>query len=246
MNENFKQIIFNIIGGAMVLFLGWIYSKIKIKYYKHSFKGIFGKDAAENFILTYGQMRLYPSYDDKGNLIEWPYYHKSGGKFRVSSIVSIAETRSVKYISESFGKIVNTAPKLFSDEEIEDKLDISFCSIGGLNNLKTKDILQSKENLFYDFNINRSDPCIISKKDKKTFFIDHNNDHAFIIKIVPKNFPNRTWISVAGLGEWGTSGAAWFLAKNWKNLPKSKSFGVIVKVRFGQDESAEIVDIIEN
>jgi len=28
------------------------------------------------------------------------------------------------------------------------------------------------------------------------------------------------WIAVAGLGEWGTSGAAWFLSKNWKKIKK--------------------------
>jgi hypothetical protein len=41
-------------------------------------------------------------------------------------------------------------------------------------------------------------------------------ENASCLKIIPKSFPNRVWIAVAGLGEWGTSGAAWFLSKNWK------------------------------
>ena len=55
---------------------------------------------------------------------------------------------------------------------------------------------------------------------------------------------NRTWIAVAGLGEWGTSGAAWFLARNWKEVEKiykQKPFGLIIKVRAGKDESAQLV-----
>ncbi|MBZ9572262.1 hypothetical protein KJA15_02955 [Patescibacteria group bacterium] len=243
MNDHLEQIIYNIIGGAAVLVFGWIYSEIKKRYYKCSFKGVFGKDSIDNFILTYGQMRLLPCYDEKGDIRKWPYYHKSGSGFRVSSVVSFAETRSVKYLSETFGKIVHISPKLISDEEIEDKLDISFCSIGGLNNLKTKDVLQNEENVFYDFDASGPEMAIITKKnEEKKFSIDGTYDYAFIIKIIPKNFPNRVWIAVAGLGEWGTSGAAWFLAKNWIKMPKNKSFGMIIKVKGGQDESAEMVD----
>lgn len=241
MNENLEQILFNIIGGAAVLILDRIYFEIKKRYYKCNFKSVFGKDSIENFILTYGQMRLLPCHDEKGDIRKWPYYHKSGSGFRVSSIVSFTETKSIKYLSETFGKVVNATPRLFSDEEIEEKLDISFCSIGGLNNLKTKDILQSEENVFYYFDPSGPEVVIATKRDGKKFSVDGIYDYAFIIKIIPKNFPNRVWIAVAGLGEWGTSGAAWFLSKNWRKMPKNKSFGMIIKVKGGQDESAEIV-----
>ena len=243
MSEHLEQIIYNIIAGIACFVFGWICSEIKKRYYKCSFKGVFGKDSIDNFILTYGQMRLSRCYDEKGSIREYPYYHKSGKAFRVSSVVSFTETRSVKYLFETFGKVVHILPKLISDEEIEDKLDISFCSIGGLNNLKTKDVLQSEENVFYDFEKSGSEWAIISKKNKeKKFSIDSTYDYAFIIKIIPKNFPNRVWIAVAGIGEWGTSGATWFLAKNWIKMPKNKSFGMIIKVREGQDESTEMVN----
>lgn len=246
MDENIRQIIFNVIGGALVALLGWIYTKLKRKYYKYSFKRIFGKNSEDNFIVTYGKMRLLPPYDDKGQLRKWPYYHKTPGHaFNVSSIVSHTATKSINYLSETFGSVFNNAPKLCSDEEIEEKLDISFCAVGGLNNLKTTDLLQSKENVFYEFDATGPELAIASKKDKtKKFSIDGAYDFAFIIKIIPKNFPNRVWIAVAGLGESGTTGAAWFLAKNWKKMPKNKSFGMIIKVRVGQDESAEIVETV--
>jgi len=51
----------------------------------------------------------------------------------------------------------------------------------------------------------------------------------------------------AGLGEWGTSGSAWFLAMKWKELlkrSKGRDFGAVIRVRQGQDESAEIIDFV--
>ncbi|MDO8523483.1 MAG: hypothetical protein Q7S12_04385 [bacterium] len=246
MDENLKQIIFNVVGGALVALLGWIFAKLRQKYYKHSFKQIFGKDSEDNFILTYGRMKLLTPYDEKGEIRKWPYYNKSpDASFNVSSVVSLAGAKSIHYLSELFGRIVNSPPRLLSDEEIEERLDISFCSIGGLNNLKTKDLLRSKENIFYDFDRTGPEVAIISKTDKtKRFSIDRIYDFAFIIKVIPKNFPNRVWIAVAGLGEWGTTGATWFLMKHWQKMPKNKSFGMIIKVRGGQDESAERIETI--
>ena len=242
MNQYIIQIICNIIGGALVALLTWLFLWLIKRYYKWNFKRVFGGDSADNFFITYGRMRLYPSYDEKGNKREWPYYNKSGHSFRVSSVVSFSGTRAVKYLSETFGKVVNISPKLISDEEIEEKLDISFCSIGGKNNLKTEDVLRSEENVFYDFGKSGSKPVIITKKNgEKKFSVHDIYDYAFIIKIIPKNFPNRVWIAVAGLGEWGTSGAAWFLSKKWNKMSKNKSFGVLIKVRLGKDESAEVV-----
>lgn len=244
MNNVLLQILFNIIGGAAVLILERVYFEIKKIYYKRGFKEVFGKDSLENFIITYGQMRLLPCYDEKGAVRKWPYYHKSGSGFRVSSVVSFTGTKSIQYLSETFGKVTKVTPKLSSDEEIEEKLDISFCSIGGLNNLKTKDVLQSEENTFYYFDPSGPEVVISTKENDKKFSIDGTYDYGFIIKIVPKNFPNRVWIAVAGLGEWGTTGAVWFLSKNWGKMPKNKSFGMIIKVRAGQDESAEMVYLL--
>ena len=65
-----------------------------------------------------------------------------------------------------------------------------------------------------------------------------------ILKIHPSQFSNRTWLVCAGLGEWGTSGAAWYLAYKWREIyrfAKSEHFSIIVRVRPGQDESAEPV-----
>ena len=73
---------------------------------------------------------------------------------------------------------------------------------------------------------------------------DQTFDHGVILKINPVNQPGRTWICCAGLGEWGTSGAAWYLSRRWRDLHSrlgAKPFAMIVRIRPGQDESAEPV-----
>ena len=69
-------------------------------------------------------------------------------------------------------------------------------------------------------------------------------DFGLILKINPIQFPEKTWIICAGIAEWGTSGAAWYLANKWRELyrfAKGEAFAIIVKVRNLQDESSEPV-----
>ncbi len=241
-----EQIILNIIGGflaSLIFFAIFELCKwLRKCYIKRSFKHVFGKNAVDNFSIVYGKMILRQSYDEKGKPLEWPYA-KPGttNLFRISSPVSFTATKSAKYISESFGKNTGYAPKLISDEDIKEKLDISYCSIGGYNNYKTIDILESEENHFFKI----TKDSIVDKEDiNKIYNINGTHDYAVIIKLVPKSFPNRVWIAVAGLGEWGTSGASWYLSRNWKKIKKiakNKPFGLVIKVKGGKDESAKIV-----
>lgn len=246
--ENAKQILFNVIGGALVAVLSWSYFLIRRKVSRRNFQKIFGSNFNDDFSVVYGQMKLLPCYDEKGKLREWNYY-KPGidGKFRISTPLSIASIRSASYLFEAFGENANISPELVSDEDIKDKLNLSFCSFGGLNNFKTRDILSSEQNKYFEFysKSGQGDIDAIRLKDKSNeFFTNENIDYGFIIKIIPKSFPCRVWIACAGLGEWGTSGAAWYLAKNWKkikNMFDNKPFGIIIKVHMGQDESSEMV-----
>jgi hypothetical protein len=58
-------------------------------------------------------------------------------------------------------------------------------------------------------------------------------------------FPGNALFMCAGLGEWGTSGAAWFLARHWRDLScrfGSNPFFLVLRVSIGSDHSA-VVDI---
>ena len=78
-------------------------------------------------------------------------------------------------------------------------------------------------------------------------------DFGAILRIRPPDFPQRSWIVCAGLGEWGTSGSAWYLANRWQVLlrrihplaywlgfPSISDFLAIVRVVPGQDQSARL------
>jgi len=68
-------------------------------------------------------------------------------------------------------------------------------------------------------------------------------DYGVILKIPNLRFPGYYFFACAGLGEWGTSGAAWYLSRHWLRL--QPEFGgplaVVVEVEIGSDESARRV-----
>jgi hypothetical protein len=83
---------------------------------------------------------------------------------------------------------------------------------------------------------------IVDKKTNRRFAAA-NKDYGLILKIPNLRFPGHFFFVCAGLGEWGTSGASWYLASKWKSLQKEfgEAFGVVVEVEIGSDESARRV-----
>lgn len=241
MNKDIHDLLMNIFVGILVAFIDRLIIYFP-KYFKGlGFKKIFGEEINDYYIV-YGKMILNPVYSSKD---PFPYLKlNSSAFFNMTNPVSFSETRASKYLSISFFNNLKSSTKLLSDDELSEKLDISYCSLGGYNNSKTVSILNSEENKFYTFELNK----ITSKIEKnKRFILDSEFDYAVIIKIRNRHFPNRVQICVAGLGEWGTSGGAWFLANKWKELQKNvkgKNFGAIIRVRFQTDESAELVEIL--
>ena len=78
-------------------------------------------------------------------------------------------------------------------------------------------------------------------------------DHGFILRVTPPEFRKRSWIVCAGLGEWGSSGSAWYLANRWETLitlihpwayragfMPIPDFLAIIRVVPGQDQSARL------
>lgn len=248
LNPDLKSILFNILGGVIVAVLSWIYIKTYKRLNAFRFKKVFGKDSITEFKLVYGKMVLQPCYDENRERREFPYTKiGSSAGYRVNSILSDAEAISIKYLSDSFSKNTKSSPSIASDEEISNKIDISYIAVGGLNNKKTVDILDSQENIFYRFDYNESNHVdkIISVNDKKEFFLARPiTDYGLIIKTRPRQFPSRIHFCVAGIGEHGTRGASYFLATKWKEIikeAKGKEFGIIIKVSNRIDESAEMV-----
>jgi hypothetical protein len=128
-----------------------------------------------------------------------------------------------------------------ADDTIAEKLDIDLIAFGAWSNLSTLNVFDNQANQFVAYNPQLQ--SITSKQNgKKLCNPKKGFDYGVILKIHPVQFPQRTWLVCAGMGESGTSGSAWYLAHRWreiaKNLKGSDQFACIVEVENGKDESA--------
>lgn len=224
------------------------------KYWQGKFKAVFGADVVKtgSFHLVYGEFILSNPINQflitQG--ITHPYqksvpvFPQAGNAFSISNPVSIAEVRAANYLSSVIGVNTKNTPVLSSDIEIKSKLDASFISFGGSGgNHKTNDIITSDSNQLVKVDGSQIISVRSSKPILTTQALTNQNDYGLILKINPKQFTTpRVWIMCAGFGEWGTSGAAYYLAHKWEEIYKwagDSGFAIIVNVRNGQDESAK-------
>jgi hypothetical protein len=113
-----------------------------------------------------------------------------------------------------------------------------------MNNGKTLDLFSNDANCLAEYDV--SQRIFVWKKDRKPLYSPSSNfDYGIIQKIHPRQFPDRTWITCAGIGEWGTSGSAWLLSKRWKNLALQvrgqDGFVCVIRVEPKKDQSATLI-----
>lgn len=228
-----------LIGSAVTLFVAYV----KRTWRKRKFKQLFG-DKLIDFNIVYPSLTLGPVFDRQGNSLQFPY-RKNNSSFKMKEPVPLSDIKAALYIAEAFYKASSKYPTFNSDQSIHTKIDLSFCAVGGLLNNKTEQVLRSAANKFYKINTNGV-VRIVRTKDRTDFNNSNQFDLGIIIKITHPNFPRRKQFCVAGLGETGTSAAAWYLSNNWRQLRKevkSKDFGAIIKADIGIDESASLHDL---
>lgn len=210
----------------------------------HSFRDVFGEDIINaSFYLVYAEFALRDAMEADGSPARFAFIKpgniRSEFAFSVQRPISSCEVRAIKYLTEAISKETSMAPILSSDLELTDRLDISFAAFGGGSNYKTNDVLTNSGNDL----ITLSDYGFVTVLSRKSILnLTRGFDYGLILKIHPSQFNNRCWFTCAGIGEWGTSGAAWYLAKKWRDIydfAGNSPFAIIVRVRRGQDESAE-------
>jgi hypothetical protein len=215
------------------------------------FRRVFGKDAGKKYHIIYF-IKYVP--DKQTEFVSPEPKSKRrlyANAINLTCITPCAETRAMGYLVYSFEKNVKLLPTMTSDVDTDERVDISFVSLGGIGNLKTCDLLEVESPfLGFDFKGNS-----ILWEDSELVTAHDNVDCGLIVKIHPPKKPERTWICCAGVGEWGTSGAAWFLATRWKDICKwrdihkwvfNKPFAVITKTKVGRDESTITIHTFRN
>ncbi len=261
MDADTKSLLFNVIGGIIVSIFTAIYVGIRYRFRSYHLQRLLGfhfKSDTE-IRMIYGQLLLPSLTDASGRPITHPYIKPprigralSSQSYSIEYPVSECEVRASTYIAALLGLPSKLHPLLVSDAESSSLLDCNFISFGGPgSNYKTADALTSEANIF----VRMSDSGFsLSTGTNLPYSCSNEADHGFILRITPPEFPPRSWIVCAGLGEWGTSGAAWFLANKWQELIKRihpvaylsgvmniPDFMAMIRVRPGQDQSALIV-----
>jgi hypothetical protein len=248
-----------VVGGVIVGTLSFLYLSVRYRLRSFNLQRLLGFrfKPGTNIRLTYGQLQLPPVLDSSGKPKTHPYVKppRRGQpplnlNFSIERPVSECEVRASAYIATLLGSPGVLRPVLVSDVDVSGLLDSTFVSFGGPSNYKTVDILSSPANVFIQFT---GTSFALFSGEPLPYACTSEVDFGAIIRIRPPEFPQRAWIVCAGLGEWGTSGSAWYLAHRWQVLlrkiqplaywlgsPSISDFLAIVRVVPGQDQSARL------
>ena len=247
------QVLLNVLGGAITVGLIELWRLLNRTLAKRAFRRIFGEDifSPMSFHLVYGEMELRPLQLPNGEVTKHPYQkpgeEASGKVFSIDRPVSSCEVRSAKYLATMIGLEARVGPSLSSDLYLKDRLDLSFIAFGGPgSNFKSRDAINNQQNDMIKFD---GSNLMSVKTGRALVNLEDGFDYGLILKIHPTQFQNRIWLVCAGRGEWGSSGAAWFIARKWREIEKlagNSQFSIVVRVRNEQDEYAEPIQRLKN
>jgi hypothetical protein len=248
------SITYNVVGGILTLVVTGLSAWACKKWRRRRFKRVFGV-TDERYQLVYAPLKLHPDVKAAlpptfsrplGEPFVFVRSDSDNARFSASQITSSCEIRAASYIASALGKDGARESTFVDCESLASKLDIDFVSFGLVSNLKTIDVFNNEGN---DLVITVPNPGFMAWKwtgEPTITEYRSNLDYGIILKIHPVQFPRRTWIACAGMGEFGTSGAAWFLARKWKDLEQRANgagrFFALIAVESGKDESAVLVN----
>jgi hypothetical protein len=184
-----------------------------------------------------GQPRYIKHFYDSSDVI---------GIHGTDLVMGLCVSRFIAYGSDAVARATKSSGmlKVVPDSQAARRWDGTFICFGSSDsNAKTKEIEALEENDFYvwGFNSNKQ-RCI--KIDNQEFNINEppNTDYGILLRMRNPKKEGCYLFVCAGMGEWGSSGAAYYLFSNWEDIYKKckdKEFIKIIKVEGGSDESAE-------
>jgi hypothetical protein len=138
----------------------WEAAKYGLSYVRRwRYVRLFGSDVIREGgqHITVGALRPPMGVDGRGNPVPFVFTKPGvpGHVFSTSVAVGQCELRSASYLAESIALNGHTWASVLTDEEIEQKFDLSFVSIGLMNNLKTIQMMRSPANTLVVFDVNQ-------------------------------------------------------------------------------------------
>ena len=237
-SEGLRAIGFNVVGGGIVAAGTLLIERLWRKLRFLRFRQVFGQDVCHGVYLKYTEYEP-PSRETRFKKPPTIVSRRTPDAHNLTRVASGACARAAAHLAHSFGRNSPTPPIIEADSVADDRMDVSFVALGAANH-RALDVLHDPANVFFEF-----DGLVVRSRGEgrtlvSTLVAADGFDYGMILKIHPEHNPRRTWICCAGFGEWGTSGAAWFLANRWHELrkfAKDRAFACLTKTRIGSDDS---------
>ena len=242
MKPGIISIIFNVLGGIIVAVLIVVWHHFRTVWKRRRLRLLFGDDIESDFHIS----NLVYVPQDRSALFDKPpskILRRTPGGTNLDAVCSRGVTRGIGYLSHRIGKLLREPIPVIGDDEDNGKLDLSFVALGATNH-RSWDILNSTENGFLQIDNHAIQSATSNLPIVPVKRMSGGHDYGIIVKIHPPHNRKRTWICCAGFAEWGTSGAAWYLASKWSDITKStgnKPFALVTKTTCGSDDSTEFV-----
>jgi hypothetical protein len=248
--------VLNLLAGFIIFVVGLRWRLI-ISYLSRehaAFRRVFGRAAHEAGLITvtldtYRDVRLLsepvrkaigikstqPSSVDESRFFKvFPDGHWTALRSTYGDVIRYCSARGAAYVVEELAHLI--AVRVVSDVDVSPQWSGTFVNIGSsTSNIKTDAIKHFPENPWLLDDIGG-----FTFKDGYKEEMEERLDKGIILKLPNPYFRGYSVIVCAGLGEWGTSGAASFLAREWKKLAKRfgrSAFLVLISVTPGADES---------
>jgi len=248
------EVFAGVVAAVIAFCMGRLWEAIPRSLYHLRLRRFWSKAVSgSDFVISYGALdNVTPRVDCNGNL-NFRYrkqYHDNTSHNLVggNSVVADCELQAVAYLTNALGGHRKTPIAIEGDHSAFENLDRTFVSLGSPpSNEVTRLILREPNNAFLEFDQTEDEHKTTFIRDKQTgeeyrgFEGDKVKDRGVIVKLPNERFPGHYFFVCAGLGESGTSGAAWYLATYWRRLQKEfrdEAFGIIVEVEIGSDNSA--------
>jgi hypothetical protein len=237
----------NVVAGVFIFMVGLLWPKIPKSYRMWRLRRFWGRGVlGDDFAIVYGSLldsRLLDSSPPPFRFVK--VFHDSrtieiAGP--TGRIVGDCEIRAISYLTSSLSRFRRKPLPVAADADAIAHLGRTLVALGSPASNEIADLaLREEANTFLRFGQDGDGAYIEhlpTGQKLRGFRSPIRRDYGIVLKIPNTRFPGHHFFVCAGLGESGTSGAAWYLATKWNTLSQEPGFGLIVEVEVGSDESA--------
>lgn len=257
MNDFFCSLVVNLLAGVIIFIVGIFWPIIPRLKNVYILKRFFGKDIINsNISIVYGALKDSRFYVNKTVCNPDIFKFRAAKIYKTrepillqgptGNIVGECEIRSSSYLINTLSNYRKKPVNIISDTEALSNEKQTIISLGSSSSNELSDYIFHLENNKY-FGFTESGDAIKNLKTGnliKGFQEPEKFDYGIILKLINKASPEHFYMVCAGLGEYGTSGAAWFLSTNFKDYRNYPEFGLVVKVKPGLDISAKLFELV--